>query len=132
MNNQEITQLLNRAAAALETPADLRKEDVRALVEDLTAAAKQSAEPPAPTPTPLEHPPTIVLDLSGGVLQAAYTRQPVDIIVIDFDKDTICEAESNGQIIYQSTDGSPVYMSSTFSEIEPEVVDHYLSEQNKD
>lgn len=36
---RELSNLLNRAAAALETPADLSESDRTALVEDLVAAA---------------------------------------------------------------------------------------------
>lgn len=37
--SHDLAALLNRAAAALETPADLTAEDVRCLIEDLTTTA---------------------------------------------------------------------------------------------
>jgi len=41
MKNRELVNLLNRAAAALETPQDLTKEDMEQLIEDLIVAAKE-------------------------------------------------------------------------------------------
>ena len=40
MKTRDLVNLLNRAAAALETPGDLEPGDVEALIEDLTVAAK--------------------------------------------------------------------------------------------
>lgn len=37
---RDLKNLLNRAAAALETPTDLTPDDVAALIEDLTEAAE--------------------------------------------------------------------------------------------
>lgn len=39
-NVAELRNLLNRAAAALETPEDLSREDKQNLIEDLVTAAK--------------------------------------------------------------------------------------------
>ncbi len=44
MKNRDLVNLLNRAAAALETPADLTAQDVRDLIADLTTEAAQRAE----------------------------------------------------------------------------------------
>ena len=41
MSARDLAALLNRAAAALETPADLTPSDVDALIEDLCVAAEE-------------------------------------------------------------------------------------------
>jgi hypothetical protein len=41
MKNQDLVNLLNRAAAYLETPGDISKAEVDYLIEDLTVAAKE-------------------------------------------------------------------------------------------
>lgn len=40
MKNRDLKNLLNRGAAALETPQDLNEQERKDLAEDLTAAAK--------------------------------------------------------------------------------------------
>ena len=44
LDKTELANLLNRAAAALETPDDLTKEDVANLILDLVVAATEIAE----------------------------------------------------------------------------------------
>ena len=41
MKNRDLVNLLNRAAAALETPKDLQPDEVDFLIEDLTVAAEE-------------------------------------------------------------------------------------------
>lgn len=52
MNTHDLSALLNRAAAALETPDDLTDDDRKALIEDLCIAAggrRVAADPPGYT-----------------------------------------------------------------------------------
>jgi hypothetical protein len=70
--------------------------------------------------------PTIVLDLSGGVLQAAYSTTPIDIIVISHDRDDIIGADP--EHIGLTDSGADVYISASAADIEPAVVDHYLQQ----
>jgi hypothetical protein len=41
LKTRDLVNLLNRAAAALETPADLTEQEQGELVQDLTAAAEE-------------------------------------------------------------------------------------------
>ena len=41
LKSRDLKNLLNRAAAALETPGDLSQEDVEVLIADLLAAAEE-------------------------------------------------------------------------------------------
>jgi len=47
MNNFELAALLNRAAAAIETPGDLTAEELKHVVEDLCIEA-DNLDPKAP------------------------------------------------------------------------------------
>jgi hypothetical protein len=44
VKNRDTVNLLNRAAAALETPEDLAFDDVEALIEDLTSEAARLSD----------------------------------------------------------------------------------------
>jgi hypothetical protein len=39
MKNRDLINLINRAAAAIETPADLTEDEIQDLLDDLDAAA---------------------------------------------------------------------------------------------
>lgn len=74
----------------------------------------------------MTQPTTIVLDLSGGVLQVAYSNEPIDIVVISHDSDDITGAEP--EHIGLSPSGAEVYVSASAADVNPGVVAHYLQQ----
>jgi len=118
VSDQELRQLLNRAAAALERPADLDPQDAKALIEELTQVASQAKEVS-----------TVVIDLTCGEFHAAYAKESLNVIVIRHDHDDIAAADDN--TLPTAMDGDHVYVVSHSSRIAPNVVGHYLTETAK-
>jgi hypothetical protein len=76
-------------------------------------------------------PMTIVLDMTGGVMNVAYTTQPINIVVISHDRDDIASTrDDEGGHLSKTMEGRDVYVTGGSVEIDPEVVEHYRNELN--
>jgi hypothetical protein len=74
--------------------------------------------------------PTIVIDLSGGVVHVAYATEPVNVIVISHDKEDILEDDERRGT--RAPDGNAVAVWGSSVVIDPDVIEHYTKESLKE